>query len=180
MMLVVKVLPASAGNKRDTGSIPGSEKSPEERWTHSSVLAWKIPWTGAWQATVHGITRVGHYWSNLALSKVQEPVQFSRSVVSDSLSAHALQQARLPSPYQLLESPQTHVHPVSDAIQPYHPLFSPSPPAFSLTHHQDLSQWVSSSHRGPKYWSFSFSSSLPNEYSGLISFRKSNSWTEVT
>ena len=146
-MLVVKVLPASARNKRDTGSIPGSEKSPEEHWTHSSVLAWKIPWTGASQATVHGITRVGHYWSNLALSKVQEPVQFGHSVVSDSLSAHGLHQARLPSPYQLLESPQTHVHPVSDAIQPSHPLSSPSPPAFNLTHHQDLSQWVSSSHQ---------------------------------
>ena len=49
-------------------------------------------------------------------------------------------------------------------------LSSPSP-ASILSQHQGLFQWVSSSHRWPKYWSFSFSISPPNEYSGLISFR---------
>ena len=47
----------------------------------------------------------------------------------------------------------------------------PSPPAFNLSQHQDLFQWVSSYIKGPKYWSFSFSISPSNEYSGLISFR---------
>ena len=56
------------------------------------------------------------------------------------------------------------------AIQLFHPLLSPSPPAFSLSQHQGLFQWVSSI-RWPKYWSFSFSISPSNEYSGLISFR---------
>ena len=62
---------------------------------------------------------------------------------------------------------QTHVHRVNDAIQPSHPLSSPSPPTFNLSQHQDLFQWVSSSHQVTKYWSFSAS----NDYSGLISFR---------
>ena len=42
---------------------------------------------------------------------------------------------------------QTQVHRVGDAIQPSHPLSSPSPPAFTLSHHQGLFQWVSSSHQ---------------------------------
>ena len=50
----------------------------------------------------------------------------------------------LPVYHQLLESTQTHVHWASDAIQPSHPLSSPSPPAFSLSQHQGLFQWVSS------------------------------------
>ena len=56
-------------------------------------------------------------------------VQFSFSVVSDSLQPHELQQARPPCHHQLLELTQTHVHLVDDAIQPSHPLSSPSPPA---------------------------------------------------
>ena len=47
--------------------------------------------------------------------------------------------------HQLLKLAQTHVYRVSGAIQPSHPLLSPSPPAFNLSHHQGLSQWVSSS-----------------------------------
>ena len=58
---------------------------------------------------------------------------------------------------------------VSDAIQPSHPLSSPSPLAFSLSQHQGLSQRVGSSHQVPKYCSFSNSPS--NEHPGLISFR---------
>ena len=73
--------------------------------------------------------------------------------------------------HQLLEFTQTHVNWVGDAIQPSHLLSSPSPPAFNLSQHQGLFQWVSSSQQVAKYWSFSFSISLSNEYSGLISFR---------
>ena len=76
----------------------------------------------------------------------------------------------LPVHHQLPESTQTHVHWVRVAIQPSHPLSSP-PPAFNLSQHQGLFQWASSSHWGPKYWSFSFSISPSNEYLGLISFR---------
>ena len=55
-----------------------------------------------------------------------------------------------PVHHQLLELTQTHVHPVGDAIQPSHPLSSPSPPAFNLSQHQGLFQWVSSSHQSAK------------------------------
>ena len=51
----------------------------------------------------------------------------------------------LPVHHQLLESTQTHVHRVSDAIQPSHPLSSPSPPALNLSQHQGLFKWVTRS-----------------------------------
>ena len=60
----------------------------------------------------------------------------------------------LPVHYQLLEFTQTHVHWVSDAIQPPHPLSSLSPPAFSLSQHQGLFQWVSSLHQVAKVLEF--------------------------
>ena len=72
--------------------------------------------------------------------------------------------------HQLLELTQTHVHRDSDTIQPSHPLSFPSPPAFNNSQHQGLFQGVLHI-RWPKYWSFSFSISSYNEYSGLISFR---------
>ena len=76
------------------------------------------------------------------------------------------------SPCYLLEFAQTHIHWVSDAIQPSHPLSPLSPHALSLSQHQGLIynesvlliMW-------PTYWSFRFSISPSNEYSGLISFR---------
>ena len=76
-----------------------------------------------------------------------------------------------PVHHQLLEPTQTHVHRVNDAIQPSHPQPSPSPLTFNLSQHQALFKWVSSSHQVPKDWSFSFSISPSNEYSGLIPFR---------
>ena len=107
-------------------------------------------------------------------------IQFS-SVTQSCLTATAwLQHTRLPSPspipgaysnscpvhHQFPELTRTHVHCISDAIQPSHPLSPPSPPAFNLSQHQRLFQLVSSSTiRWPKYWSFSFSISPSNEYS---------------
>ena len=58
----------------------------------------------------------------------------------------------------LPDSAQTCIHWVSDAIQPSHPLSPPSPPAFNLSHHHDLFQWVGTSHQvDTKFWSFNFS-----------------------
>ena len=65
-------------------------------------------------------------------------VQFSCSVMSDSLRPHKSQHARPPCPSPLPEFTQTHVHRVSDAIQPSHPLSSPSPPAPNPSQHQSL------------------------------------------
>ena len=58
----------------------------------------------------------------------------------------------------------------TDAIQPSHPLSSPSPPALNLSQHQGLFKWVSSLQQVPKYWNFSFNISPSNEHPGLISF----------
>ena len=60
----------------------------------------------------------------------------------------------LPVHHQLLEFTQTHVQWVGDAIQPSHPLLSPSPPALNLFQHQGLFQWVSSSHQVAKVLEF--------------------------
>ena len=67
-------------------------------------------------------------------------VQYSCSVVSNSLRPHESQHARPPCHHQLPEFTETHVHRVSDAIQPFHPLLSPSPPAPNPSQHQSLFQ----------------------------------------
>ena len=59
-----------------------------------------------------------------------------------------------PVQHQLLELAQTHVHRVSDAIHPFHPLSSPSPPAFNLSQHQGLFQGVNYSHQVAKVLEF--------------------------
>ena len=164
--------------------------------THSSILAWEIPWTekpGSLQSM--GSQRVRH---DLA-TKHQQPTLLSPSYHEAGLlssyaltliltgipvlSAIYLPQPRtdkpvppslqtpissvgqscpilcdpmncstpgLPVHHKLLELAQTHVHQVSDAIQPSHPLLSSSPPAFDLSQHQGLFQWISSSHQVAK------------------------------
>ena len=89
--------------------------------------------------------------------------------MSDSLQPYGLEHSRLPCPSS---SPRTCSNscPLSDdAIQPSHPLSSPSPPAFYLSQHQGLFQWVGSSHQVTQFWSCSISPS--DEYSGFIFFR---------
>ena len=81
----------------------------------------------------------------------------------------------LPVHHQLLELAQTHIHRVSDAIQPSHPLSSPSPPTFNLSQHQGLFQWVSFSHQVAKvlelqHQSFQWISRTDFLYDGLVSF----------
>jgi len=73
--------------------------------------------------------------------------------------------------HELPELTKTHVHRVSDAIQPPHPLPSPFLPAFNLSQHQGLFKWVSSSHQVTKVLQFQLQHSPSNEHSGLISFR---------
>ena len=106
------------------------------------------------------------------------PSFLSKFVVAQSLSHVQLcdpmdcSNPGFPVLHHLPELSQTHVHWVGDAIQQSHPLSSLSLPAFNLSYHQGVFQWVSSSrHRWPKYWSFSLSISPSNGYSGLIFFR---------
>ena len=77
----------------------------------------------------------------------------------------------LPVHHQLPESTQTHVHWFGDAIQPSHPLSSPSPPAFNLSQHQGLFKWVSSLHQVAKILEFQLQYCPSKEHPGLISFR---------
>ena len=90
------------------------------------------------------------FWVGKSRLPLLSSVQFSHSIISDSLRPHGLQYNRLPVHHQLPELTQTHVHQVSDAIQPSHPLSSPSLPAFNLSQHQGLFQQVSSSHQVAK------------------------------
>ena len=111
-------------------------------------------------------TRLRYHLTPIRISSVQ----FSRSVMSNSLWPHGLQHARPPCPSP---TPRVYSHscPLSDAIQPSHPLSSLSPPTFNLSQHQGLFKWVSSLNQVAEVLSFSFSISPSNEYSGMISFR---------
>ena len=95
-------------------------------------------------------------WFNIWKSSnvIITSVQFSHSVVSDSLQPMDCSMPSLSVDHQLPDLAKTHVHRVSDAIQPSHPLLSPSPPDFNLSQHQGLFQWVSSSHQVAKELEF--------------------------
>ena len=73
--------------------------------------------------------------------------------------------------HQLPESSQTHIHQADDAIQPSHPLLSPSLPPLNPPSIRVFSNESTPRVRWPKYWSFSFSISPTKEHTGLISFR---------
>ena len=76
-----------------------------------------------------------------------------------------------PIHHQLPRACSNSYHQVGDAIQPSHLLSSPSPPAFNLPQHQDLFQWVSSSHQVARILEFQLQHQSSNDYSGPISFR---------
>ena len=107
-----------------------------------------------------------HCW---ATREAQWNIQFSSVTQSCLILCNPLDWTTpgFPIHHRPPELAQTHVHLVGNAIQPSPPLSSPSLPAFSLSQHQGLFQWV----RWPKYWSFSCNISPFIEYSGLISFR---------
>ena len=131
--------------------------------------------------------RVGHDWvtnthththththvnyTTIKMEKMQvSSAHFSCSVVSDSLRPMDYSMLGFPVHHQLPELAQTHVHWVGDAIQPSYLLLSP-PSAFKPSSIRAFSNESVLYIRWPKYWSFSFSISPSNEYSGLISFR---------
>ena len=129
-----------------------------------------------------GLHRVGHDWSDLAEAaaaaspgreelkdrrkkqweKTSQGLPFISSVQFSSAAQSCptlcdpmdCSMQGLPVHHELPESTQTHVHWVSDAIQPSHPLSSPSPLAFNLSQHQGLLKWVSTSHQVAKVLEF--------------------------
>ena len=118
--------------------------------THSSILSSSSMDRGAWQATVHGGRKESDTTEQLTLSchwfiSHLLYIQFSRSVVSDSLRLHESHHIRPPCPSPTPGVYQTHVYRVSDAIwcqwcQPSHPLSFPSP-APNPSQHQGLFEW---------------------------------------
>ena len=100
-------------------------------------------------------------------------VQF-RSVTQSCLTLYNPMECSVsvfPVHHQLPEHGQTHVLWVSDAIQPSHPLSSPSAPAFNLSQHQGLCQWVSSSHQVDRVLEFQLQYQFFQRIFRLISFR---------
>ena len=117
---------------------------------------------GAWWAAVYGVTQS---WTRLKwlsssrsmTSNTEHPsVQFSSVTQSCSTLCDPMDCSTpgLPVHHQLPEFTQTHVHWVGDAIQPSHPLSSPSPPVLNLSQHQGLFKWVSSLHQVTKVLEF--------------------------
>ena len=105
--------------------------------------------------------------------KVESSFQFSSVAQLCPTLCHPMNCSTpgLPVHHQLSEFTDTHVHRVSDAIQPSHSLSSPSPPAPNPSQHQSLSNESTLCMRWPKYLSFSFSIIPSKEHPGLISFR---------
>ena len=98
-------------------------------------------------------------WIWIKISQIPKPtsqIQFSSVAQSCPTLCDPMKHSTpgLPVHHQLPESTQIHVHWVSDAIQPSHPLSSPSPPALNLSQHQGFFQWVSSSHQVAKMLEF--------------------------
>ena len=144
--------------------------------THSAVWEmadntglWTQPWTGSPESWLQCLPRPPKPQSSS--SRWDDSVQFSRSVVSDSLRPHESQHARSPCP-----SPTPGVHSDScPSSQWCHPAISSSVIPFSSCP-ESLPAWVFSNKsalhmRWPKYWSFSLSINPSKEYPGLISFR---------
>ena len=134
-------------------------------WPDSSFLF--LPWTLSGSITSPCLTVS-------SLSSYCKEVQFSHVWLCDPMECST---PGFPVHYQLLEFTQTHVHWVGNVIQPSHPLLSPSPPAFSLSQHQGLFQWVSSSHHGQNIGAsasvlpMNIQDWLPLGLSGLISLQ---------
>ena len=93
---------------------------------------------------------------NLSVLIILSSVQFSSVTQSCLTLCNPMNHSTpgLPVHHQLPQSTQTHVHWVSDAIQPSHPLLSPSPPALNLSQHQGLYRWARYSHQVAKVLEF--------------------------
>ena len=109
----------------------------------------------------------------MVMTGISRGIQFSLVAQSSLTLCDPMNRSTpgLPVHHQLPEFTQTHVHRVSDAIQPSHPLSSPSPPAPKPSQHQGLFYESTLRMKWPKYWSFSLSIIPSSEHPGLVSFR---------
>ena len=136
-------------------AIPFSRGSLQPRyWTQVFCIAGRFSTSWAWEDT-------GYWYPAFLLNHEYIFMWFSSGQFSsvtqlcltlcDPLNCST---PGLPVHHQLPEFTQTHVHRVGDAIQPSHPLSSPSPPAINPSQHQSLFQWVNSSHEVAKVLEF--------------------------
>ena len=118
--------------------------------------------------SLDGITSV-----DMSLSKLWEIVKTGKPVLFDRTICDPMNRSTsgLPAHHQLPEPTQTHVHRVGDAIQPSHPLLTPSLLPSIFPSIRDFSNEPVLHIRWPQYWSFSFNISPSSECSELISFR---------
>ena len=135
--------------------LPGESHGQRAWWVSDGGLRSRGSQSQTWlkQLSIHTHTHI--YWLHCWAYEILVP-QFS-SVTQLCLSLcnpTDCSTPSLPVHHQLLESTQTHVHYVGDAIQPSHPLSSPSPPAFNLSQHQGLFKWVDSLHQVAKVLEF--------------------------
>ena len=119
---------------------------PKNKLIESRLVVARFEGWGKWVKGVKRHKLPGIRWISQFISVAQSCLTLCHPTDCSMLG--------LPVHHQLLEHAQTHVHRVSDAIQPSHPLSSPSPSAFSLSQHQGLFQWVSSSHQVAKVLEF--------------------------
>ena len=116
---------------------------------------------GCSPGSVHGISQAGRLVQFSSVAPLHLTLCDPMDCSMPGLTLH----------HQLLELAQIHVCRVGDAIQPSHPLSSPSPPISIFLSTRVFSKESVFHIRWPKYWSFSFCFSTSNEYSGMISFR---------
>ena len=114
-------------------------------------------WPGLWREAESGNSRWLPCWEPEDSLRQFSSVTQSCLTLCDPVDCST---PGFPVYHQLLEPTQTHVHYVGDAIQPSHPLSSPSPPAFDLSQHQGILQWVGSSHQVAKSIGASASASV--------------------
>ena len=115
-------------------------------WAH--WCGWKEDWVASLRTSMIIHCTLGTI-SLLLRASIYILIQFSSVAESYPTLCNPMDYSApgFPVLHYFLEFAQTHVHWVGDAIQPSHPLLSPSPPAFNLSQHQGLFQWVSSLHQ---------------------------------
>ena len=131
-----------------------SDSHPSSQWCHPAISSSVVPFSScpqslpASESFPKSQTQLSmHAYASVQFSSVAQSCPTLCDPMNHSMPG-------LPVHHQLAESTQTHVHRVSDAIQPSHPLSSPSPPVPNPSQHQSLFQRVNSSHQVAKVLEF--------------------------